>query len=72
MYKEIVGITKNHLDYKIERLTKDLEILKHQLGNVDPAVQGFELAISVLEETRNVMLNACDYGIWLKEHKEKL
>ena len=70
MYKEIVGITKNHLDYKIESLSKDVEILKHQLGNVDPAVQAFELAIKVLEETRNVMLNACDYGKWLEQHKE--
>ena len=71
MYKEIVICTKNYIEQRIRDLNKCLDILSNTQIDISEYKNIFEYAIEELEKVRNEMLNTCDYGIWLKEHKEE-
>ncbi len=74
MYKEIVICTKRYLDERIDTLKTHLELILKGTDNMDDDsgyTKAFRYAIKELKKVRNEMLNTCDYGIWLKEHKEE-
>ena len=71
MYKEILNITKNHVIERIDELNKCLDILNSTEQDANLKLM-FKYAISELEQVKNVIFNACDYGEYLKEHGGKI